>query len=628
MVLTAAHQGLNLIVLHFTAFLLARGQCPNQCRCNVRRQTVYCNEKQLKFIPSQIPTNTKNLFLQGNEIANSLAFETSLKHVKNLQKLHLQQNKLTFVPNPLPGCLKFLFLGNNRINKLNQQSFEKLQELEELELDRNQLDSSRISNLTFQALVSLKILTMSWNKLSEIPNHLPTSLVYLRLDFNRIKTVTVNITKSLTKLILLDLSHNEISQVDSKALFQLPFLKTLKLKSNMLTRIPIFLPSSLKELYLSENRIERVTNIDTQRLAQVTRLSLSANQLENIAENAFENMQRLEEVDLYNNPWHCDCRLQYLKEWLQETTSVLSNSKNLKCHMPKQFRGRSISSAKLTLCSQTIAAPLPGNITQIRKSPFKLVVTEVTMSQAKVCLKTENTILSKKYKLQYRVLECLKCSFAYFSRKQIFSRRFLFNGANISCVYLSKLTKNSTYKTCVVNKEVKRETDVCQTFTTGAKIDENKKNFPSRKFYFSFFLIVFFSCVIAATLAAFCAIRCFRKKKIDYRDLFPLCCSEICGLGYFDDAKVLDAGSEFDISLHPRFIKTWPGTSNYFYVCSCRYDKTLNNNPYCQSSKTLKMQTSTENSNKFYSNKARYNSYENIFYNWQHKPKIITGAPV
>lgn len=120
-----------------------------------------------------------------------------------------------------------------------------------------------IKNNIFKDLRNLKALYLDGNQLSSIPKGLPPNLILLRLEVNPIYTILKNNLSDITNVQILYLGPkcyyrnpcNVSYQIKEGAFLQLGNITLLSLKSNNLSYIPQKVPTSLRELYLYNNKI-------------------------------------------------------------------------------------------------------------------------------------------------------------------------------------------------------------------------------------------------------------------------------------------------------------------------------------------------------------------------------------
>ncbi|XP_015272384.1 PREDICTED: platelet glycoprotein Ib beta chain [Gekko japonicus] len=76
--------------------------------------------------------------------------------------------------------------------------------------------------------------------------------------------------------------------------------------------------------------------------SSTVKLYLTNNYLTSIPKGLFDNLQDLQVVYLWGNPWECDCGIQYLRTWLQQQQNR-TLYRNVMCSSPSHLQGRIIS---------------------------------------------------------------------------------------------------------------------------------------------------------------------------------------------------------------------------------------------------------------------------------------------
>ena len=110
--------------------------------------------------------------------------------------------------------------------------------------------------------------------------------------------------------------------------------------------------------------------------------SLSSNQLSTLPRGLIDETSRLDTLTLDDNPWVCDCRLNWMILWLQSTTRVSRNTATSKmpiCMEPFEFQGQRLTSIRPLQCSSSGTKPLQKTKyifchkwakTKLHRSPF------------------------------------------------------------------------------------------------------------------------------------------------------------------------------------------------------------------------------------------------------------------
>lgn len=261
----------------YVSFRSEDADCPLECDCPPAYPTaMYCHGRDLQHIP-YVPSHIKYAYLQRNQISSIqdgvfdnatnlvwvLLFHNQLESdkigenvfskLRNLDRLFLDHNQLTHVPPNLPESIRDLRLAHNRISKIPPGLLQGLTNLGSLQLQANAIED--VSG-AFNGLSSLTVLDMRGNKLKKIPNSLPEGLQQLYLEFNDIESVPARFLTVLPKLQFVRLAHNKLTDKGLPTdVFNISTLLELDLSFNKLKKIPV-VHRNLENLYLQANKIK------------------------------------------------------------------------------------------------------------------------------------------------------------------------------------------------------------------------------------------------------------------------------------------------------------------------------------------------------------------------------------
>ena len=128
----------------------------------------------------------------------------------------------------------------------------------------------------------------------------------------------------------LDLSHNNLTDIDELTLRFLKNLITLKLSSNFLSVTSfykLFEPlAKLQSLDLSQNKIAMLNETSLIPLVLLRKLSLRNNRLKVIPAEIFQSSDHLTDVDISGNPFDCGCELLPLQSWLTTVHAKMTDN--------------------------------------------------------------------------------------------------------------------------------------------------------------------------------------------------------------------------------------------------------------------------------------------------------------
>uniref|UniRef100_A0A668APZ2 Proline and arginine rich end leucine rich repeat protein n=1 Tax=Myripristis murdjan TaxID=586833 RepID=A0A668APZ2_9TELE len=219
--------------------------CPRECFCSPSYpNALNCENRNLRRIPL-IPSRTHYLYLQNNFIS-----EVTADPFRNATEL------------------RWVNMANNRIQRIDKQlkevpsippgAFSKMEHLTLLDLYHNQLSDSDLGKNTFRDLKNLMQLNLAHNILKKMPAGVPSGLIQLFLDKNRINDIPRDYFNGFTKLAFVRLNYNQLSDKGvPKTVFNISTLLDLQLSHNQLASVPLF-NGHLEHLHLNDNSIESI----------------------------------------------------------------------------------------------------------------------------------------------------------------------------------------------------------------------------------------------------------------------------------------------------------------------------------------------------------------------------------
>ncbi|KAM4544187.1 uncharacterized protein V3H82_021979 [Fundulus diaphanus] len=261
---------------------------------DVRNNTFLSRVSSLDVSGLIVPLDDMETLLQA--VNSSLTF-------LRMNSMRLNQSHLISVSCSIPTMFKLQF-QRNKLKSINSDFFKSCINLTELDLSYNSINN--IQENAFTALKGLKVLRLSNNKLSSVPNATRNleNLSELHLSNNNIPSVTCTDFSNQTKLMELNLQNNSISALDDCTFKDLLRLQVLRLQSNQITHLngafKNHLPN-LKRLYLNGNKLTAILPNEFGGLRSLLNLSLHQNQIKVLHKDSFVGLKNLTHIFLQSN---------------------------------------------------------------------------------------------------------------------------------------------------------------------------------------------------------------------------------------------------------------------------------------------------------------------------------------
>lgn len=278
--------------------------------CNTVLETLDMSFNEIRALPDNGLSSLRalqKLFLQNNRISS--VADRAFVGLSDLQILNLSTNALTALPPEMfqsSRDIKQIYLNNNTLSVLAPGLLEGLDQLQILDLSVNELSSEWVNRDTFSGLVRLIVLNLSYNRITKIDTLLfqdLNSLQFLSLEHNNIARVADGAFINLKNLHSLSLAHNNIIEVDSGHFSNLYVLNQLFLDGNRITKVDLRSFENITKLHdlgLSGNQLSEVPEaIKTLRF--LTSLDLGMNRITKVTASQFEGLDDLYGLRLVGN---------------------------------------------------------------------------------------------------------------------------------------------------------------------------------------------------------------------------------------------------------------------------------------------------------------------------------------
>ncbi|XP_020941626.1 protein ELFN1 [Sus scrofa] len=193
-----------------------------------------------------------------------------------------------------------------------------------------------------KGFVWLAICSQNQPPYEAIPQQINSTIVDLRLNENRIRSVQYAALSRFGNLTYLNLTKNEIGYIEDGAFSGQFNLQVLQLGYNRLRNLTEGVLrglSKLEYLYLQANLIEVVTPSAFWECPNIVNVDLSMNRIQRLHSATFAGLARLSVCELYSNPFYCSCELLGFLRWLAAFTNATHAYDRMQCESPPLYAG-------------------------------------------------------------------------------------------------------------------------------------------------------------------------------------------------------------------------------------------------------------------------------------------------
>ncbi len=196
-----------------------------------------------------------------------------------------------------------------------------------------------------KGFVWLAICSQNQPPYENIPMHINSTIVDLRLNENKIRSIHFSSLSRFGNLTYMNMTKNDISYIEDGAfsaqfnlqVLQIGFNKLRNLTEGMLRGL-----GRLQYLYLQANLIETISANAFWECPAIENIDLSMNRIQLLDGATFRGLSKLTTCELYANPFSCSCELLGFLRWLVAFPN--RTSERMACDTPPDYSGYSLFS--------------------------------------------------------------------------------------------------------------------------------------------------------------------------------------------------------------------------------------------------------------------------------------------
>lgn len=273
--------------------------------CSLNLTELYLNNNNITVVQKNTFADQIQLVKLDLSMNRIISIEPNALPLKNLQYLNIGGNNIngvikknTFSP---AKYLKFLDLSNFNITRIDDSAFIDLNVLARLNLSKNHIESIAANN--FNGVNNMFSLDLSHNNLTYFSfnnSDSTNNLTALFLNNNRLSNIS-KLFLNTSKLIYLELSNNNISDTTSIGSHLFPNLKVLHLGNNKINEFNNPETDSLTTLLDLDVSSNELRDINLSYFKELMSANLGNNKLTNVNLTSFRNNEYLQSLDVSRN---------------------------------------------------------------------------------------------------------------------------------------------------------------------------------------------------------------------------------------------------------------------------------------------------------------------------------------